>query len=455
MKKLIFILLGLLLIQTSKAQTLKKLGNKINDKVNSTVNNKANSKIDKTVNQAADKVENTVNKSSTKHYSKSEKQLSANTTENVSASAQENVVVDGAGEKKQQGAISSPSNLVIDSKDNVFFLHQNGLGKITPDGKYINLVNVSGNERKTPYFSAGQSLIIDSKDNLYISGSNTITKYTVSDNNIIVASDYLTKFYKYRQKDGRLNEAMFSDIKAMAIDKDDNIYILEPYSRSQRIDTSNIHFLTNNYFLNPKNNNSKLWVVRKISSKGVVSTLTKPDGKYIVVNPRKNIWHMIVSNDGNLVFSTGTSRSIEKIDLTTGKQAVMAGKPDKRNTCPVYIPGDTSKAELFEPFYLATNKQGDIFYSDMRIHRIIKIANGKVSTVAGNNKIQPCAVNIGGRAEEGYKDGKALTALFAMTKGIAFDSKGNMFIADEWNNCIRKLNPEGVVSTVTTVFKKY
>ena len=164
---------------------------------------------------------------------------------------------------------------------------------------------------------------------------------------------------------------------------------------------------------------------------------------------------MIASNHGTIIFSTGASRSIEEVDLTSGQQTVIAGKPDKRNTCPVYIPGDTSKAELFEPYYLTSNKQGDMFCSDMRMHRIIKIANGKVSTVAGNNKIQPCSANIGGRAEDGHKDGNALTALFSMTKGIAFDSKSNMFIADEWNNCIRKLSPAGIVSSVTVPRPKY
>ena len=355
----------------------------------------------------------------------------------------------------QQGAVSSPDNLVTDSKDNVYFLHQNGLGKITAAGEYINLVNKKGNENTTPYLSAGQCLIIDSQDNLYISSGNAITKYTISENNIITKTAFTTLFYKYRQKDGPLREAMFSDIKAMAIDKDDNIFILETYYPTKRMDTSNIHFLTNNYFLNKKNNLDKICVIRKISTNGEVSTLSKPDGKYIIVNPRKNIWHMIASNHGTIIFSTGASRSIEEVDLTSGQQTVIAGKPDKRNTCPVYIPGDTSKAELFEPYYLTSNKQGDIFCSDMRMHRIIKIANGKVSTVAGNNKIQPCSANIGGRAEDGHKDGNALTALFSMTKGIAFDSKSNMFIADEWNNCIRKLSPAGIVSSVTVPRPKY
>jgi len=104
---------------------------------------------------------------------------------------------------------------------------------------------------------------------------------------------------------------------------------------------------------------------------------------------------------------------------------------------------------------LAINKNGDIFYADVRAQRITKISKGKVSTVAGNGAIQPCHANIQGLAQEGHKDGKALTALFAYPKGIAFDSKGNLFIADEWNNCIRKLSSDGIVSSLNPVFKKY
>ena len=71
----------------------------------------------------------------------------------------------------------------------------------------------------------------------------------------------------------------------------------------------------------------------------------------------------------------------------------------------------------------------------------------RVSTLAGNSIIDPCGQNIGGRAQEGYKDGKALAALFNFPKGIAYDSKGNLFIADMNNHCIRKLSPDGIVTT--------
>ncbi len=59
----------------------------------------------------------------------------------------------------------------------------------------------------------------------------------------------------------------------------------------------------------------------------------------------------------------------------------------------------------------------------------------------------PVRKNIAGRAQEGNKDGKALTALFNFPRGMAYDSKGNLFIADMSNHSIRKLSTDGIVTT--------
>jgi hypothetical protein len=84
------------------------------------------------------------------------------------------------------------------------------------------------------------------------------------------------------------------------------------------------------------------------------------------------------------------------------------------------------------------------------MNRIIKVANNKVTTVAGNSLIQPCGSNMAGRSKEGYKDGNAATALFNFPEKVrlAIDSKDNIYILDLGNNAIRKLTPEGMVSTV-------
>jgi hypothetical protein len=93
------------------------------------------------------------------------------------------------------------------------------------------------------------------------------------------------------------------------------------------------------------------------------------------------------------------------------------------------------------------NKRGEIIVADQRINRLMKIADGKVTTLAGGNIIDPCSQNIAGRSQEGNRDGKALSALFNFPRGMAYDSKGNLYIADMYNHSIRKLATDGTVTT--------
>jgi len=74
--------------------------------------------------------------------------------------------------------------------------------------------------------------------------------------------------------------------------------------------------------------------------------------------------------------------------------------------------------------------------SDDLNHRIRKITPaGVVSTLAGSG--------IGG-----YKDGYRTEAQFNSPSGIAVDRSGNVYVADRDNNMIRKITPDGVVSTL-------
>ena len=61
----------------------------------------------------------------------------------------------------------------------------------------------------------------------------------------------------------------------------------------------------------------------------------------------------------------------------------------------------------------------------------------EVSTIAGTPK------------ESGNIDGKALESRFNGSRGITMDSQGNLLIADNSKYSIRKLSPNGMVSTIT------
>ncbi len=95
-------------------------------------------------------------------------------------------------------------------------------------------------------------------------------------------------------------------------------------------------------------------------------------------------------------------------------------------------------AQLYFPRGLAYDSAGNIYIADSLNHRVRRIsAAGLVFTVAGSG--------IRGYAGDG---GPALQAQLDRPSGVAVDHQGNIYIADRDNHVIRKVAPEGHISTV-------
>lgn len=346
----------------------------------------------------------------------------------------------------QLTSVPEPQYVVVDSRDNVFVTIKYGIIKISPDGTLTNLTKIPGTIGKLD--RTWSNLIIDSKDNLYANDGNLIYKFTVSADNKIVGNVFAGQMYSYKLEDGPIATAGFNTIGLMTIDKNDNIYVTDSYHKIK--ETIGTNFVTDSYYkADPARKYLKYPahynVIRKIAANGVVTTLKTADGRYILPN---DISGMTTDNQGNIIYAAGGfARFIGKIDIAAGTFSSVAGQPYKREWCPVYTPGESNSAEFVYPETIMMNRDGEILFTDGRLHRVIKIANGRVATLAGNNIIDPCSQNIAGRAQEGNRDGRALTALFNFPKGIAYDSKGNLFIADMYNHSIRKLSPDGLVTT--------
>jgi hypothetical protein len=347
----------------------------------------------------------------------------------------------------QTTAVSTPQHIAVDSKDNLFVGLQYGIIRITPNGSITNLTKQQGTigelDRKW------NNLIIDSKDNLYANDGKLIYKFTFDRAGKFVGSIFAGQKWSYNLDDGPLATAGFNTIGLMTIDKNDNIYLTDSADKIK--DTIGTNFVTDNFDLNAKaatinrKNRKSFSVIRRISRDGMVSTLKTPDGKFVLVN---QVSGMAIDPQGNIIFgSYSFGRFVGKIDVDTGAITLVAGQPYKREWCPVYTPGPIATAEFVEPENIIVSPKGEIILADQRINRLIKIADGKVSTLAGANIIDPCSQNIAGRSQEGNRDGKALTALFHFPKGMAYDSRGNLYITDTGNHSVRKLSPDGLVTT--------
>jgi uncharacterized protein (TIGR03437 family) len=90
----------------------------------------------------------------------------------------------------------------------------------------------------------------------------------------------------------------------------------------------------------------------------------------------------------------------------------------------------------FAPSGIAVDIAGNLYIADWQSHRIRKVTNGVIATVAGNGT-------------QGFSgdNGPATSAQLNFPEGVAVDSAGNLYIADEGNNRIRKVS-DGVITTV-------
>ncbi len=184
--------------------------------------------------------------------------------------------------------------------------------------------------------------------------------------------------------------------------------------------------------------------IRRISSDGQISTYAgpgptvnnpagyadQPGGAARFSKPRG----IVVDKDGVLyVADTGNNR-IRRID-PAGAVATLAGSGGTDVGSGGFADGPGGQARFNLPTGLALAPDGSLYIADQRNNRIRKIdRNGVVSSVAGSS-------------ERGRADGKGAAARFDSPSSVATDRQGNVYVADTFNGLVRKITPDGDVST--------
>jgi len=106
--------------------------------------------------------------------------------------------------------------------------------------------------------------------------------------------------------------------------------------------------------------------------------------------------------------------------------------------------GPATAAELYAAFGVAVDASGNLFIADQANRRIRKVsASGIITTVAGSGP--------GGEAAGGGfsgDDGPATSAQLSGPQSVIVDASGNLFIADTYNNRIRRVSVSGIITTV-------
>ena len=204
--------------------------------------------------------------------------------------------------------------------------------------------------------------------------------------------------------DGAGNAARFSSPFGVAVTGAGDVYVADTYNQT----------------------------IRKISPSGEVVTLAgspgisgSADGKGLVArfgSPRG----VAVDHTGNIYVADTNNHTIRKVSLD-GMVTTLAG-------CPGYsgsADGMGGDARFYSPNGVAADADGNVYVADTYNQTIRKI-----STVAGSHR------------SAGFADGMGGSARFVYPLGVAIDGQGAMYVADSGNKTIRRIAPNGLVTTL-------
>jgi hypothetical protein len=144
--------------------------------------------------------------------------------------------------------------------------------------------------------------------------------------------------------------------------------------------------------------------------------------------------HIAFDEDGFLVVADSGSHTIKRVNPETGEVTILAGVENKRG----YMDGNVEQALFNAPIGVAVLKR-KIFVADTYNDKIRVIENGVVRTIAGSDK--------------GFSDGIGDAAKFDTPCGIIVLKDETILIADSGNAALRKILPNGIVSTIAGINK--
>jgi uncharacterized protein (TIGR03437 family) len=313
--------------------------------------------------------------------------------------------------------LDSPNGVAVGASGDLYIADTDNhrIRKVAPDGTMSTVAGNGtagyggdGGPATSAALSSPRRVAMDTSGNLYITdfGNNRIRR--VDPNGIIwtVAGNGTSGF----GGDGGLaTDATVSNATDVSMDTSGNLYIL---------DTSNER-------------------IRKVSPAGTIATVVGGpvgDGGPGVFVGLHELDGLAYDSGGNLYLADATAQRVRRI-APTGVITTVAGNGSQGYSGDG---GPAVNAQLSLPRGVATDAGGNLYIAEAGNSRIRKVAsNGTISTVAGTG-----GVGFGGDG------GQALNAWLNHPWGVAVDASGNLYIADTTNHRIRKVIPDGNIATI-------
>ena len=382
-----------------------------------------------------------------------------------------------------QSSIGDPPRAAVDSAGNMYFAGGHAIFKVDPSG---NLTCIGGTGREGfsgdggPATSAQVSypwgIALDSAGNLYFTDRNANYIRRIStDGTINVIAGSMTS--GFAGDAGPASAAQFNGPSGLAFDSAGNLYVAD--TGNQRI--------------------------RKIAKDGTVSTVAGSgeqgytnDGVPATSADLGGPEGVAADLSGNLYIADTLNQRVRMVSAA-GIISTLAG-----TGFPGYSGdgGPAAQATLFLPTDVAADRSGNVFIADLGSSRIRMVSNGTITTIAGSDSgiaptpgqaansirfngptgvaVDPSgnvyfaegtigsgsgltngdyrvwkvsdgiATSAAGNGLESYAgdNGPATRAQLNTPAGMAFDTSGNLYVADSANHRVRRISPAGIITTV-------
>jgi hypothetical protein len=323
---------------------------------------------------------------------------------------------DGTG---ASASFNAPFGVAVDFSGNVFVADQGGnrIRKITPVGV---VTTIAGNGGTTftdgtgtnATFNDPVGVAVDSTGTLYVSDltNHRIRKITTAGVVTTLAGNGTTTF-----ANGTGTNATFNQPWGVAVDPSGTVYVTDFANHLiRKIGTGIVQL--------PLNRS----VTTTIAGNGT-TTFANGTGTNATFN---NPIGLSLDLDGNIYVGDQVNHRIRKI-TPAGVVTTLAGSGTG-----TFADGTGASASFNNPCITAVDSSGHVYVADQSNHRIRKITPaGVVTTLAG-------------QTSSGSANGTGAAASFFFPFGVAVDSSGTVYVADSFNNLIRKITPAGVVTTL-------
>jgi sugar lactone lactonase YvrE len=352
-----------------------------------------------------------------------------------------------------------PQGIAVDASGNVYVADA-AIRKITPDGVVTTLAgsaDTPGSADGTgsaASFRAASGMTIDAAGNLYVADRDNNTIRRITPAGVVTTVAGLGLDASVGAADGSGSAARFNSLASAAVGPDGSVYVADTVNST----------------------------IRKVSAAGVVTTFAGKAGAPGSVDGTgaaarfERPYGIAVDAAGTVYVTDPGNDTIRKI-TPASVVTTLAGDAGQ---APGRDDGTGSAARFDYPAGIAVDATGNVFVADRDNAAIRKITSGGVvSTLADGGFAKPegVAVDAGGNVyvadsirhgaiakitpagdvttlaggsggDEDSADGTGDAARFDQPQGLAIDATGNVFVAEAGSHMIRKVTPEGVVSTL-------